>query len=325
MKVFVAWSGKRSRDMASILHGYLREVSSDVSPWMSDFDIGPGDAWWHVVHEALRESSMGILCVTPENVGSPWLLYEAGALGWAGDAARRPLVPVLLDTSPEQLPHPLQAFQSIVLNRTGWRHLVVRLCEHVQDMRSEASQARHAEELWAHLEAPIQAIRDDARLHSAAFDPMEGIWVDSFGLDDGSVHAAVVRIGTDQGRVMVTGTEYSSSVDRRLDWASTAVARTGNRLQYIFRSHLHTLDDPFQGMTELIFQGGPDAGRHSERYTTYRGYFINVHRRADGIVPESGHLTGQRIPDDVMLRFSGDERGVVSWYLTKVLARGGKG
>jgi hypothetical protein len=45
MKVFISWSGTRSKELANALRDWLPLALSYVKPWVSDKDIGAGDRW----------------------------------------------------------------------------------------------------------------------------------------------------------------------------------------------------------------------------------------------------------------------------------------
>ena len=51
--------------------------------WMSSQDIGKGKPWFGSISEQLAKSEVCIICVTPENLDSRWLMYEAGAIAHA--------------------------------------------------------------------------------------------------------------------------------------------------------------------------------------------------------------------------------------------------
>jgi hypothetical protein len=80
MKIFISWSGERSQRLAQALHGWLPLVLHYVKPWLSEADVSAGDRWAQAVATELETSNFGVICVTPENLGSPWVLFEAGAL-----------------------------------------------------------------------------------------------------------------------------------------------------------------------------------------------------------------------------------------------------
>jgi hypothetical protein len=71
---------------------------------------------------ALAASNFGVLCITEENLRSPWLLDEAGAISKHSTVAA--IVPYLLDVPPEGLPAPRQQFQRAEATREGTWALV---------------------------------------------------------------------------------------------------------------------------------------------------------------------------------------------------------
>jgi hypothetical protein len=110
MKIFISWSGERSRVIANSLRVWLGDVIQFVSPWMSDQDIDKG-AWWtaQIAHE-LESSAFGIICVTKENASAPWLLFEAGVLAKSLEKGR--VCPYLFSMKPTELTGPLANFQA---------------------------------------------------------------------------------------------------------------------------------------------------------------------------------------------------------------------
>ncbi len=80
MKVFISWSGERSKAVAQAWHDWLPNVIQAVEPWMSETDIAKGARWGMDMARELDETRVGIICLTPENLNAPWILFEAGAL-----------------------------------------------------------------------------------------------------------------------------------------------------------------------------------------------------------------------------------------------------
>ena len=80
MKVFVSWSGTRSRLIARELSAWLKDVFQGIETWMSEADIKAGARWADKLSEELQRSNFAVMCLTPENMGSPWMLFEAGAI-----------------------------------------------------------------------------------------------------------------------------------------------------------------------------------------------------------------------------------------------------
>src|SRR6516165_8241755 len=72
MKIFISWSGDRSKYIATALRDWLRNVIQAADPWMSDVDIGTGKPWFQEISVQLAECKAGIICVMPENQDKPW-------------------------------------------------------------------------------------------------------------------------------------------------------------------------------------------------------------------------------------------------------------
>ncbi|WP_110171706.1 toll/interleukin-1 receptor domain-containing protein [Luteitalea pratensis] len=80
LKIFISWSGNDSGAVAKALHELLQLVLPNTKPWLSKVSIVAGASWWHEIRSELAESTVGIACLTAENVKSPWLNFDAGAL-----------------------------------------------------------------------------------------------------------------------------------------------------------------------------------------------------------------------------------------------------
>lgn len=80
MKVFVSWSGITSRAVAEALSAWLPKVLQSVEPFLSAKDIDKGANWTVELARELSDAEFGIICLAPDNLQSPWLNYEAGAI-----------------------------------------------------------------------------------------------------------------------------------------------------------------------------------------------------------------------------------------------------
>lgn len=116
MKLFLSWSGERSRHVASALREWLPLVLESVEPWMSERDIQAGQRWTHELSDQLSSTDFGIICLTQKNLAAPWILFETGALAKAVDEAH--VVPYLIDLQPSDIPPgPLSQFQAKMASR----------------------------------------------------------------------------------------------------------------------------------------------------------------------------------------------------------------
>jgi hypothetical protein len=111
MKIFISWSGTRSRAIASALKQWLPDVFQGLDVWMSDHDIEAGERWGVELGTALRECKLGIICLTAESLQSRWLTFEAGALSTAIDGAR--VIPYRFQLRSADISPPLSQFQDV--------------------------------------------------------------------------------------------------------------------------------------------------------------------------------------------------------------------
>src|SRR5687768_76505 len=117
MQIFISWSGARSRVAAEALRKWLPGVLQSVEPWVSGADIEAGARWHQALSVRLSECNFGVICLTPENLQSAWLLYEAGALSKVVDGSS--VVPYLLGLRKADVEGPLAHFQSVEADPEG--------------------------------------------------------------------------------------------------------------------------------------------------------------------------------------------------------------
>jgi len=116
MLVFLGWSGEISLAVAKAVSAWIPCVLQGISTFVSDDDIEAGTRWRAELDKKLLDSNFGIICITPENLQSQWIYYEAGALGKAFGESR--VVPFLFGVSPSDIiKNPLNDFQVILPNR----------------------------------------------------------------------------------------------------------------------------------------------------------------------------------------------------------------
>jgi hypothetical protein len=122
MKIFLSWSGDQSRAVAKVLADWIPDVLLGVQPWMSDHDIQAGSRWAEDLGGHLMACQFAVICLTPENRKSPWILFEAGALSTA--IGRPKIVPYLFNIKPANVEFPLAQFQSVDSGQDGTYKLV---------------------------------------------------------------------------------------------------------------------------------------------------------------------------------------------------------
>lgn len=158
MKVFISWSGKRSKALANALRDWLPMVLQYVEPWVSDKDISAGDRWAQAIAGELESSNFGIICITPENLNSEWILFESGALSKSMLDGK--VIPLLYGLELSDLSGPLSQFQAQKVEETGLME-VVRAINKVGDNKaSEQIVAQLVPTLWPQFQSSLDSIPD---------------------------------------------------------------------------------------------------------------------------------------------------------------------
>nr|WP_302478294.1 toll/interleukin-1 receptor domain-containing protein [Ruegeria arenilitoris] len=156
MKVFISWSGQRSKAMAGALKEWLPLILQYAQPWVSDKDIGAGDRWAQAIAGELESSNFGILCITPENLNSEWILFEAGALSKSMQDAK--VIPLLFGLELSDLSGPLSQFQAIKVDEQGMLDVAKSINEVSENKAAEATIEQLVPALWPQLEGKLSEI-----------------------------------------------------------------------------------------------------------------------------------------------------------------------
>ncbi|MBQ5939860.1 EAL domain-containing protein [Massilia sp. AB1] len=157
MKVFLSWSGDRSRHIAESLRTWLPRVIQAVRPWMSDIDIPAGARWQTDIAHELDAADFGIICVTPENINKPWLMFEAGALSKSMKASR--VCPLAFSMELHDLSGPIAQFQANKLDRDGVLQVLKAINASMGDQGLDQTHlSEQFEMLWSRLDKALEAI-----------------------------------------------------------------------------------------------------------------------------------------------------------------------
>ena len=132
MNLLISWSGRQSQAVARALHNWIPLVVPSIKPWMSTLDISPGGRWFDEVLAQLEQTDFCLICLTPDNVRSPWLYFEAGAIAAKHRQAR--VCTFLTGISPSQVgPGPFAQYQATNSDSEGVWLLVRELNKSLKD------------------------------------------------------------------------------------------------------------------------------------------------------------------------------------------------
>jgi hypothetical protein len=156
MKVFISWSGKRSKALAIALKEWLPLILQYVTPWVSDKDISAGERWAQAIAAELESSNFGILCITPENLRSEWILFEAGALSKSMQDAK--VIPLLFGLELSDLSGPLQQFQALKVDQQGLLDVAKAINAVADGKAAETTINQLVPALWPQLQQKLDSI-----------------------------------------------------------------------------------------------------------------------------------------------------------------------
>jgi len=155
MRVFISWSGERSKALAEALYSWLPLIINEVKPFLST-GLEKGSRWSSEVASNLAACDVGVICLTPSNLHADWLLFEAGALSKLDNSRVRPL---LLDLKPIDVTGPLAQFHSTGIAKDDVKKLVDTINRALAD---EALPQTHLDKaydlLWPGLEDQINKL-----------------------------------------------------------------------------------------------------------------------------------------------------------------------
>ena len=162
MKVFISWSGESSRRVADLLRKYLPCMIQDLKPFMSQHDLSSGGRWTEQLSKELEQSNFGIVCLTPDNLQSPWILFEAGAL--TKHVEGRACCLLLRGLGLADVSGPLSQFQNRVFSRGEFQKLMFDMNDLLDSRIDKSSLQMIVEKWWPDLDAEVTAALADPEL-----------------------------------------------------------------------------------------------------------------------------------------------------------------
>jgi hypothetical protein len=155
MKIFISWSGEHSLGIATLLRGWIPLLFPSVEPFVSSDDIRKGKRWPVEVSKELETCNFGIVCLTPDNLVAPWLLFEAGALS---KSVKEASVYTLLvgGLRASDIMGPLSHFQHTVFEKEDFFKLIKSINDAQAEGKQEEGRLRKIfDKFWDELAADI--------------------------------------------------------------------------------------------------------------------------------------------------------------------------
>jgi hypothetical protein len=160
MKVFISWSGERSRRVADLLDEWIQCVLQGAKPWMSSKDIDRGALWFSEIADQLVDTKIGIVCLTQENKNKPWILFESGALAKGLSSSR--VCTFLIGLEPSDISNPLAQFNHTMPEKEQMYSLVRTINSFLDETSLEDKVlTRVFETYWPQFQAEYNAIIEE--------------------------------------------------------------------------------------------------------------------------------------------------------------------
>ena len=156
MDIFISWSGPRSHVIAEGLRLFLPRVIQSLEPWLSSADIERGARWRTEVSDRLERSRVGIFCLTPENLSSPWMQFEAGAI--SKNLENTLVCTYLYDLDKSDVREPLAQFQATLAEKEETRQLLHSINGQLEPALDAGVLDDTFEVMWPNLEQAITGV-----------------------------------------------------------------------------------------------------------------------------------------------------------------------
>ncbi len=165
-EVFISWSGDLSRKLGEALRDWLPGALQYVKPYFSPEDIEKGAKWDTDIAAALESSDVGVICLTPDNMEKPWILFEAGAL--SKSMGKSSVCPLLFGIEPTDVTPPLSNLQATRFGREDFKKLITTINNSAGDAKLGTDVLDDVFGMWwPRLETKVQEILASPDGHTA--------------------------------------------------------------------------------------------------------------------------------------------------------------
>jgi hypothetical protein len=159
--VFISWSGPTSGAAAEALRGWLPKIINAIQPCLSSADLDKGARWGSDVAVRLEKAKAGIIGLTPNNLHSDWILFEAGAL--SKTIQNTFVCPLLFGLEPTDVKGPLAQFQATRASKEDILKLLKTLNGALGDEALGDSHIEEAFEVWwPKLDSQLKKLPSDS-------------------------------------------------------------------------------------------------------------------------------------------------------------------
>lgn len=160
LSIFISWSKRCSGDIAKEIKQWIEENVAQVSVFISH-EIGAGEKWQRVIDDKLTNADMGIIVLTPENINSAWVLFEAGAI-YNKDGK---ILPLLCGREAGKIEGPLKNLNYVDFSKKGIKKLLEQINTQLGLSMTDNAIKNSIEGTWANLEGKIAPLIEKSKIH----------------------------------------------------------------------------------------------------------------------------------------------------------------
>ena len=147
-------------------------INNAFDLWLSSQDISKGSRSTLEIAQALAAAKAGIICLTPNNLTEPWILFEAG--GVAKTVDKTLACTLLIGLEPSDVSKPLGEFQHTRLNEKELLQLVQDLNKAAGESARKDTEIDKAFKLcWPELRARLENLPSDGPTKRPQREPEE--------------------------------------------------------------------------------------------------------------------------------------------------------
>lgn len=157
MRIFLSWSGELSKKIAEKLNKWLPYIIQSIEIFYSAEDIEKGEQWNEKLSSELDESDFGIVCLTSENINSPWIHFEAGALSRKLGSK---VATVMFDADSCCIQGPLSRFQSTKFEEEDFYRLIATINKNIKNPLEKDILKTVFEKMWNEIYEEINELID---------------------------------------------------------------------------------------------------------------------------------------------------------------------
>ena len=131
---------------------------------MSRHDLSSGARWSEQLSKELEQSNFGVICLTPGNLQSPWILFEAGAL--TKHVEGRACCLLFRGLLPADVTGPLTQFQNRTFTRDEFEKLLLDINERLESKLESADLRVIFNKWWPDIDEEVVKVLADPQLHA---------------------------------------------------------------------------------------------------------------------------------------------------------------